>query len=182
MKHFFRVSVLGLLLLAITVAFAPSSYGQSPDEQKEKEAIYKKYTDNYAGTIEQRKIAIAAGNEYIQKYGANEADADLVNYLKTAVKDLEQGIKEEQEAAAKAAAAKAKADERKARLARFDKAYKKDATSDWNEVFTAGDAIIANDQDLSLDVKILLASAGSAYLVEKNPPVTIFIKCKAINS
>lgn len=163
MKTLFRLLVLGIFAVVLTAALTTVAFGQDPVE--EKAAIYEKYTANYAGTIEQRRIAITAGKEYIAKYGANEEDKEIVDYLKSAIPALEKGIEDEVKAEA---VRKAKA-EAQARYARFNK----DVTAkNWDEAYVSGGEILAKEPDL-LDVILVLGSIGLDEIA-KTPPVTKF--------
>ncbi len=161
MKTFFRVLVLGIFAVVLTSAMTTAAFGQDPIE--EKAALYEKYTANYAGTIEERRIAIKAGKEYIEKYGANEEDKEIVDYLKGAIPALEKGIEDEIKAEA---AKKAKA-ETQARYARFNK----DLTDkNWDDLYVVGGEILAKEPEL-LDVILVLGSVGLDE-ISKTPPVT----------
>ena len=55
--------------------------------------LYKKFTDNYAGkTIEQRRTAIDAAKEFIEKFGDVEDNKDIIKYLKKIIPELERRI------------------------------------------------------------------------------------------
>lgn len=155
----------GLFATLITVAFATPASAQTCD-QDTKAPIYQEYLDNYAGNLEQRKAAVKAAKEYIKLCKASEPDAEIVAYLEGAIPALEEGIAKEEEANRQAELAKAEA----ARFARFDKAYK---ASNWDEVFAAADEFLKYPpvkMDIQLDMRILLASAGSV-LAEGKPAI-----------
>ena len=155
MKTIYRVLVLGILMVAFTAVTVTPSFAQDP--QEEKVALYKKYTDNYGGTLPQMEIAIEAGKQYIEKYGANEDDKDQVNYLKGAIPKLEETVK------------KIKANNiKKDRFNRFDTAVKSNKIAD---IFSVGKEIIANepaDSAIAFDATIFLASLGYDQAVKKD--------------
>ncbi len=155
MKTIYRVLVLGILMTAFTAVIVTPTFAQ--DGQAEKVALYKKYTDNFdKPEIEKKKIAIEAGKQYIEKYGANAEDKDQVDYLKTAVPQLEEVVK-------KVEGDKVKND----RLKRFDAAVRGKNTAD---SFTVGKEVLANepaDSTIPLDVEIVLASLGFDQAVTK---------------
>lgn len=143
MKTILRALVLGILMTAFTAATVTTTFAQ--DATAEKQALYKKYTDNYAGTIEQKKIAIDAAKQYIDKYGANAEDKEQVVYFQNALPTLQKTI-------ADAAAAAAKTNLYK----RFDASVQ---AKNWDETYASGKEVLAQNPDL-LDVIIVLGSIG----------------------
>ncbi len=147
MKTIYRVLVLGILMMAFTAVTVTPTFAQDP--QAEKVALYKKYTDNYGGTVAQMEMAIEAGKQYIAKYGANPEDADQVNYLKTAVPALEESVKKIKEGNTK-----------KDRYNRLDTAIK---GNNFADSFSVGKEVIASEpanSTIALDAEIVLASIG----------------------
>ena len=61
-------------------------------ELKEKLILYKKYVDNYKGTIVQKKIAFEAAKEFIKRYGEGYELEPEIQYLKKAILLLERDI------------------------------------------------------------------------------------------
>ncbi len=61
---------------------------------KESKSIYQTYIDNYKGNIEQRKIAIEAGKEFIELFSDVAAFKPQIDYLKKAIPKLEDWIKQ----------------------------------------------------------------------------------------
>lgn len=152
MKTIFRAMALALLMTAFSAATVTSSYAQ--DQTAEKQALYTKYTTNYAGTIEQKKIAIAAAEEYIQKWGASADDKEQVDYFQKALPTL------------KATVAKVDAAVEQNKLAtRFDTAVKANNAAD---SFAAGKQILAQNPDF-VDVYLVLASAGFDQAILATP-------------
>ena len=157
MKTFFKSIVLALSAIVLTAALSVPTFAQD-----DKTKLYETYTSNYAGTIEQRRLAIKAGKEYIAKYGNNPDDKEIVDYLKGAIPALEKGIEDELKAIAEA---KKKA-EKQARYNKFDKSFK---DKNWDAVFDAGNAILSKEPDM-LDVILVLGSIGFDQ-ASQNPPV-----------
>ncbi len=56
---------------------------------KEQTLLYQKFVDNYDGTIEQKKIAIEAAKEFVKKFSDDEDVKEVIDYLNTAIPDLE---------------------------------------------------------------------------------------------
>ncbi len=142
MKTMFRVSVLGLLLFAVVAVANQDAYAQD-----DKTALYTKVTENYDGDLSQRKIAVKAGREYLAKYGNDPENQAVVDWLKSAIPDIEEGIKDDEERIRKA-------EERKARLNKFDTSYR---AQKWDAAFDAGEEILRAEPDF-YDVAIVLAS------------------------
>ncbi len=140
MKIILRALMLGVLMTAFTAA---PTFAQDP--QAEKTALYEKYTKNYAGTMEQKKIAVAAAREYIEKYGANAEDKQQVDYFKTALPPLQKLIDDD-----------VKQKEGAALYARFNKPAE---TGNWDEAYASGKEILAKYPN-DLDVMIFLGSVG----------------------
>jgi hypothetical protein len=147
MKTVYKFLVLGIMMVAFAAANVAPSFAQDP--QAEKEALYKRYTDNFKGTDDQKRIAIEAGKQYIEKYGASEDDKQVVDYLKKKVPSLEEEIGT------------------KAMYASFNTAVKDPKTVNSDAAFSSGKQIIAKNPDL-IDVPIVLASIGFDNAVAKN--------------
>jgi hypothetical protein len=144
MRTFYKTLVLGVFLAALAVAsptFAQDVCADLPANQ----ALYDQYINNYKGTLEQKKTAVKAGKEYIEKYGACEAFAQQVDYLKKAVPKKEEEVKNEEMAIAQ-----------KARYERFNTALKAKNTP---EIFASGEDILKYEPDF-LDLIITLATIG----------------------
>ena len=160
MKTIYRVLVLGILTMALTAVTASSLLAQDVCADVEaQQAVYKKFTDNYASKdIAQRKIAVEAGKDYVQKYGACPESKDIVAYLNKTIPGIETGIKK-----------KEGDDAKNALFTRFDTALKAKNTAD---IFSVGKEILATDPNL-VDVIIVLATAGYDKASEK-PPVDTY--------
>lgn len=57
--------------------------------------LYKKFTDNYDGTLEQKKLALTAAKEFMDKYSSNDEanNRQVINYLREFIPYLEQVIR-----------------------------------------------------------------------------------------
>jgi len=164
MKNFLRSLMFGLLVLTITSVAVVPALAQD-DDLAEKTALYEKYTSNYNGTVEQMKIALEAGKEYVKKYGANAEDKPQVDFIKGDIPRLEQAIEIDR----KRKIAAAEAATKNALYSRFDASVK---GSNWTETYKAGREILAEEPNL-LDVILVLGSIGLDES-QKNPPVTTF--------
>jgi hypothetical protein len=66
----------------------------SPKHIKEKAILYQKFTDNYIGTIVQKKIALEAAKEFIMRYN-NDQELDnktIINYFREVIPLFQQMI------------------------------------------------------------------------------------------
>lgn len=160
MKTIYRVLVLGLLTMALTAISATSLFAQDPCADIDaQQAVYAKFTDNYASKdIAQRKIAVEAGKEYVQKYGACETSKDIVAYLNKSIPSIEAGIKKYEDVETK-----------NALYTRFDTALKAKNTAD---IYSVGKEILVKEPDM-LDVALVLATAGYDQAAAK-PPVDTY--------
>jgi hypothetical protein len=154
MKNFFKVLTLGLLLTVFAAVNVTTTFAQDP--QAEKTAIYNKYMENYKGNISQRKAAIAAAKEYIEKYRDSEVDGEQVKYFNSAIPQLEAGIQKEEKAATAAAASAASAEAKQKLYKDFDTAAR---GANWDQVYALGKQILADNPD-QLDVTLVLGSIG----------------------
>ncbi len=68
---------------------------ESSRKREEQLILYKKHTDNYDGTIEQKKIALEAAKEFVKRYSdvAEFKDIkDIIKYFKANIPGLEKQI------------------------------------------------------------------------------------------
>lgn len=165
MKAIYRNLALGIFLAVFAVVTAAPTFAQDVCKDVDaNQALYKKYTDNYAGNLEQVKTAIAAGEEYIQKYEVCKDDkgaatyAEQVNYLKGALPERKDFIKKTEDAAAA-----------KALYDRFNTAAKAKNVAD---ILASGKDVLAKYPD-DLDVTIIMASAAFDEVIAK-PTVTTY--------
>lgn len=166
MKNIYKNLLLGT---ALTVCAAVPTFAQDPCADIEANtALYNKYIANYDKGIEQQKVAVEAGKEYIQKYEScatkdaagveTKTFAEQVKYFKESVPVLEKGIADDE---------KRKKDE--ALYGRFTTAFRS-KTPNIGEIIESGKAIFAvypNDKD-ALDISIVIASAAFDELNAKN--------------
>ena len=92
MKTIYRVLVFGLLTMALTAVTATSLFAQDDacTNVEAKQAVYKKFTDNFnSKVLAQRKTAVEAGKEYVEKYGNCPDDKEIVAYLNKNVPVIE---------------------------------------------------------------------------------------------
>ena len=161
MKTIFRALTLGFMMSAVP---AVSVFAQDVcTEVEAKQALYKQFTDNIPSaqakkTIDERKVAVQAGKQYVDKYGACADDKQIVDYLKANVPAMEKAINDEQLKL-----------EIGNRYTAFDKAIDASNTAG---IFSSGKEILAKEPDF-VDVTISLASAGFDQSVA-NPPVDTF--------
>jgi hypothetical protein len=164
MKTISKVLMCGVILTASS-AVTTNVYAQDACADVDaKQALYKKYTDNFDKAIELRKTAVEAGKEYMSKYGACKDDAEQVTYFKTAVPALEAGIKKAADDAANAAKGAAT----QALYTRFDTAVKGTKV---DEIFASGKEVLAKESDTptALDVTLVMASVGFDQASLKTP-------------
>ncbi len=163
MKTFFRVSVLGILMLAVVAASSQITFAQDDDNDPKAE-LYAKFVDNYASDkIEEREIAVAAGKEFIKKYENSPDDKPIVDYLKGAIPTIEKGIADQKIAIKAFNDEKDRINKRNARLGAFDKAHK---SGDVEATFAAGADLLKYEPKL-VDVTIYLACTAYQQSFEK---------------
>ncbi len=147
MRNIFKFLTMGLMVIALAAGAATNSFAQDP--AAEQQAVYQKFLDNRKGPeVEKFKIAIAAGEEYLQKYGADEANKEIVAYINKILPQLKKAV------------------EGTAVVDRFTKAV---PAKNWDEAFASGKQLIAADPD-NINVMLILASIGFDNAVA-NPPV-----------
>ena len=165
MKTIFRNLGLGILMagcLAFTGSRAFAQDAPAADVCKDVEgqqALYKQFTDNIVkgATLEQRGIAVKAGEDYVQKYGACPESKDIVAYMNTNLPKMKEGIaKSKQDIIDQQAA-----DANQKLLNRFDTAVKgTNNAANPSETYAAGKDIVALNNDFQLDVLLVLGSVG----------------------
>lgn len=152
MKTILRVLTLGLIL---TATMAVSVFAQDVcTEVEAKQALYKQFTDNYAGTLDQKKTAVTAGEKYVAIYGTCADDKAIVDYLNSNIPAMKKFIDDT-----------TKKNSTTALYKRFDTAIDSGNTA---EILASGKEILAGEPDF-LDVNLTLASAGFDQSVA-NPP------------
>lgn len=153
MKTIFRYTHIALLLAAVIGTVAVTGYAQNPCEDAAgMAALDAKFRENYNKGLAERKIAVEAGKEYIQKFGScGEVDKEIVDWLKGSLPKWEERIKADEAQIAK-----------EKLYVRFDGAVK---AKNWGEVYASGKEILAKEPD-QLDVMITLGSIGYDELFE----------------
>jgi len=165
MKAIYKNLALGIFLTVFAAVTAAPTLAQDVCKDVDaNQALYKKYTDNYAGTLEQVKTAIAAAEEYIQKYEACKDDkgvatfAEQVNYFKGALPERKDFVDKSVKAADGAKL-----------YDRFNTAAKAKNVA---EILASGKEVVAKYPN-DLDVIIIMASAAFDEVIAK-PTVTTF--------
>ncbi|HEX8286536.1 MAG TPA: hypothetical protein VF556_00985 [Pyrinomonadaceae bacterium] len=157
MKSVFRFLGLGVLAVTFTAVGASESFAQDAcDNVEAQQAVYKRFTDNFDKAIPQRKIAVEAAKEYIEKYGACADAKAQVDYLKGYIPPTEKLIKDTQVA-----------EDMEKLYARFNNSLQ---AKNWDEVYAAGKEVLAVEKDpkIQLDVAILLGSIGLDESIKNN--------------
>ncbi len=146
MKTIFRYVNTGLLAAALLAVGAVAGFAQDPCEDAEgMTTLDAKFRGNWDKGIPQRKIAVEAGKQYIEKFGSCEIAKDFVDYLKSYLPGMEAKIATDEAAIAKEALYK-----------RFNASVK---ASNFDETYAAGREILVKEPD-QLDVMISLGSIG----------------------
>lgn len=158
MKTIYKNLALGTFLTVVAAVTPSYAQDDACKNVEANQALYKKYTDNYAGTLEQVETAIAAAEEYIQKYEACKDDkgaatyAEQVNYFKGALPERKEFVKKSKDATVA-----------KALYDKFDAAAKsKNAAS----ILSSGKEVLAKYPN-DLDVNIILANAAFDEVIAK---------------
>jgi hypothetical protein len=113
-----------------------------------------KFTANYNKTdLPSLKIAIDAGKEFLEKYGACPTQKELVDYYTKYVPGLEKKYKD-----------KTEADKKGKLYERFNNAH---SAKNWDELYAAGKEVLAQEPD-NLDVILTLGSIGYDESFKKN--------------
>jgi len=155
MKTIFRFLGLGLVSTAIAAAGTTAGYAQDPCADADGQtALYTKYTELYPKTtIADRKAAVEAGKQFLEKYGSCEGVKEQSDYLKAAVPKIEEIIQ------------KAEGENRtRAVYQRFDAGIKGEK---YDEAYAAGKEILAINPD-ALDQIIPLGAIGLVESYKKN--------------
>ncbi len=149
MKTFYKTLVLGVFMAVVAVVSPTFAQDVCADFDANK-ALYDQYINQYKGTLDERKAAVKAGNEYVQKYTACADFAQQVDYLKKAVPKIEAAIKIEEDALVKNKI-----------YTQFDESVRsiKGTTGNVSGVFDSGQKILASEPDF-IDVSIVLATIG----------------------
>lgn len=147
MKTIFRFLSLGVVLTTFIAVGTTVSYAQEACADTDGQtASYTKVTDNYAKkTPPEMKIALAAGKEFLEKYGACETLKDQIDFVKPQVARLETEIPKVEKAL---------------ELAPFFKRFDAGINSDnADEIYAAGKEILARQPD-NLNVMVPMGVVG----------------------
>jgi hypothetical protein len=113
-----------------------------------------KFTENYnKPDIATRKIAVEAGKQFLEKYGACPTQKELVDYYTKYIPPMEKKIQTEE-----AAQAKGKLYER------FNAAH---TAKNWDELYAAGKEVLTKEPN-NIDVILALGSVGYDETFKKN--------------
>jgi hypothetical protein len=160
MKTIFR-STVAVFMFAAVIALGPVlGFGQSPCEDADGQtALYNKFTGNYPSTktLAERKMALDAGKQYLEKYGSCEANKEISDYLKGYLPKLEgQIIKKEHDL------------EVEKIVASFIAAMK---AKNWDDVYSTGKKLMAENPDNYRQIELVFGSIGLDETA-KSPRVT----------
>lgn len=151
MKNIFKFSKTGLMIIAFAAGAATTTFAQdpaatprvlTPEQQTEKETIYKSFLDNRKLCIDKVKpdvdkcdVTVKSGEEFLQKFSD---DAEVSAYINKQLPPIKKYIVSVRGAG------------------QFDK----DLTAkNWDGVFSSGKALLATNPD-NIDVMLVLASVG----------------------
>ena len=152
MKTIFRFLSVAIVLAGIgaTAAKAQDACANVDDQT----ALYTKVTDNYAKKdVASKKIAVEAGKQFLEKYGACEPLKDQVTFVKAQV-PIQEGLIAKLENGAML----------DAMFSRFDAGIKGEK---YDDVYAAGKDILAKQPD-NLNVLIPLGMIGLYQSANKN--------------
>lgn len=164
MKSVFRFLGLGALAVTFASVGATNSFAQDACADIEaQQAKYAEFTKNYAGkTSAERKIALNAAKDYVEKYGACADAKQQIDYFKGYIPDAEKALAE--------LVKFEEADFYNKKMAplyeRFNNALK---AKNWDEVYAGGKAVLAEEKDptIGLDIAIVLGQIGFDEMTEK---------------
>lgn len=160
MKTIFRSTVAAVMFAAVIALGAVAGFGQNPCEDAEGiAALDGKFRTNFPSTKTQaeRRIALDAGKQFLEKYGSCEAQKEFVDYLKVYLPKLEKQIADKD----KDIAVKVIADKFLAGM----------KSKNWDDVYSAGKQLLAEDSEKYRDVELVLGSIGLDETL-KSPRVT----------
>ncbi len=145
---------LGVVLTAFIAVGTTVGYAQDPCADADGQgALYEKFTINLKGDIDARKVAVEAGKQYLEKYGACEASKDINDYLTKNLPLIEEKIKKDAGVAAL-----------RAQFARYDAGVK---DQKFDDAYAAGREILAVQPD-NLDIIVPLGAIGLTESFKKN--------------
>lgn len=159
MKTFSKTLVLGVFLAVLAVAAPTFAQGDVCADLEANQALYDVYISNYKGALDQKKKAVKAGEEYVQKYSSCENYKAQVDYLNKAIPKLKEIIDKQ-----------VKADETAARYTRFDNDLKSINGNQGNVsgVFNVAREILVEEPEF-LDVILAVATVGFDQAAQTPP-------------
>jgi hypothetical protein len=160
MKTIFRSTIAAIMFAALIALGAVAGFAQDPCADVDGQtALDAKFRANYpaAKSPDERKIALEAGKTYLEKYGSCESTKQFSDYLKGYLPKLETSIKNQVIAL---------------RLAPLEASFLAGMKSkNWDDVYNAGEQLLAEDADKYRDVELALGSIGLDETL-KSPRVT----------
>lgn len=149
--------MLGLVITAFSAvsAFAQTTTPNPCEDYDAKTASYEKFRAGFKAsprTLEKAKSAIAAGDDFLSKYGTCEGDKPVIDYITKNLPELKEYVKLQE------------------LYVRFDASIADPKNVNADQAYSSGKEIMALKPDLSLDVAIVLASIAFDSSI-KNPPV-----------
>jgi len=148
MKTIFRFLSLGVVSTAFIAAGTTASYAQDSNcaDVDGQTALYTKFTEGYAKkTVAELKPTLAAGKEFLEKYGSCEPLKDQIAFVQPQVQRIDKLIPQLEQG-----------ETLKPLFARFDAGITSDNA---DEVFSAGKAILALQPD-NLNIMVPMGVAG----------------------
>ncbi len=147
MKTIFRFVNLGLLVAMMCAAGVVAGFGQNAcDDAEGKAVLDAKFRENFGKDIAGRKIAVEAGKQFVEKYGACPDVEEFANYLKTNIPVMEKRIRDEENAI-----------RIKAIVDKFNAGLN---SKNWDEVYASGKQLLAENADDFRAVELVLGSIG----------------------
>ena len=173
MKTIFRYTNIAVLVAVFTLLGAVASFAQDPtpkpagpcEDTAGISSLDAKFRDNYAGDtaaraaakaankiydialdLPQRKMALDAGKQYLEKYGACPGSKEFADYLTTYIPKMEKRIKDDEDTI-----------RFRKILQKFDDGLK---AKNWDDVYSAGKQVLAEKPDDFRAVELVLGSVG----------------------
>lgn len=151
MKNIFKITKMGLIAAAFAAGAATTTFAQdpaatprvlTPEQQTEKETIYKTFLDSRKLCIdktkpdpEKCKVTVKSGEEFLQKFSD---DAEISAYINKQLPPIKKYIDT---------------------VAGADQFNQSLTAKNWDGVFAAGKTLLATNAD-NIDVLLVLASVG----------------------
>jgi hypothetical protein len=133
--------------------------GNLPNEFKEKltlvaeqQVLYKKFTDNYNGTLEQKKIALVAAKEFVKRYSDDESVKEIIDYFVKIIPSFETMVN------------CCKPDSFNKYYFKFNSELESEKLDD---LFESGEEILKNEPEF-VDVSLALAKIGFEIITKES--------------